>query len=84
MTYDLRRMRLHGLIRRIPKSRRYLVTDFGLRFALFNTRGYARLFRVGLAHAVPDAQPPPSYLRDALDRFDRAVDRLWTMGRLAA
>ncbi len=28
MTYDLRRLRLHGVIRRVPKSHRYL-TDFG-------------------------------------------------------
>ena len=29
MTYDLRRLRVHGLIERIPKSRRYQVTDAG-------------------------------------------------------
>lgn len=35
MTYDLRRLRLHGLIERIPGSHRYPVTDFGLKAALF-------------------------------------------------
>jgi hypothetical protein len=44
MTYDLRRLRLHGLIHRIPKSHRYEVTAAGLRIALFFTRTYARLF----------------------------------------
>ncbi|MFI7644127.1 hypothetical protein [Nonomuraea sp. NPDC049400] len=29
--YDLRRLHLHGLIERIPRSHRYRVTDFGLR-----------------------------------------------------
>ena len=29
MTYDLRRLRLHGLIERIPHTRRYTVTDIG-------------------------------------------------------
>src|SRR5271170_3202875 len=42
MTYDLRRLRLHGLIERIPKSHRYDVTPAGLRIALFFTRTYAR------------------------------------------
>ena len=35
MTYDLRRLRLHGMIERIPKTHRYRVTDFGLRAALY-------------------------------------------------
>ena len=34
MTYDLRRLRLHGLIERIPRSRRYRVTAAGIRTAL--------------------------------------------------
>ena len=38
MTYDLRRLRLHGLIQRIPKSHRYAVTAIGLRIALFFCR----------------------------------------------
>src|SRR5439155_16273133 len=35
MTYQLRRLRLHGLIERLPNSFRYRVTEFGLRAALF-------------------------------------------------
>ncbi|MGI8426008.1 MAG: hypothetical protein ACR2M4_05310 [Actinomycetota bacterium] len=35
MRYDLRRLRLHGLIERIPHSHRYVPTTFGLRVALF-------------------------------------------------
>jgi hypothetical protein len=31
MTYQLRRLRLRGLIDRIPKTHRYQVTDAGLR-----------------------------------------------------
>ncbi len=45
MTYDLRRLRLHGLIERIPASHRYQVTYFGIRAALFLTRAYSRLLR---------------------------------------
>ena len=35
MSYDLRRLRLHGLIERIPKTQRYRPTTFGLKTALF-------------------------------------------------
>jgi hypothetical protein len=53
MTYQLRRLRLHGLIERLPGSFRYRVTEFGLRVALFFTRVYNRLLRPSLAAAVP-------------------------------
>jgi hypothetical protein len=36
MTYHLRRLRLHGLIERLPKSHRYRVTDQGWRTILLN------------------------------------------------
>ena len=55
MTYDLRRLRLHGLIARIPHTQRYRVTREGLRTALFFTRVYARILRPGLARIVPSA-----------------------------
>src|SRR5262249_35142599 len=38
MTYQLRRLRLHGLIERQEGTHRYAVTDLGLRVALFFTR----------------------------------------------
>ncbi len=70
MTYDLRRLRIHGLITRIPHTHRYHVTDTGLHHALFLTRVHDRLLRTGLAdltdptpsHCAPPAAPtkPPS------------------------
>ena len=57
MTYDLRRLRLHGLIQRIPKSHRYEVTPAGLRIALFFSRTYARLLRPKLAQIMPVGPP---------------------------
>lgn len=84
MTYDLRRLRLHGLIERIPNSHRYEVTDFGFRTALLITRAYNCLLRPGLA-AVDDPRPPaPTPLRRAFERVDDAVTKLWEAGRLAA
>jgi len=52
MTYDLRRLRLHGVIERVPRTHRYQVTPFGLRVAMLFTRTYARLLRPGLALCV--------------------------------
>jgi hypothetical protein len=84
MTYDLRRLRLHGLIERIPNCHRYHVTDSGFRTALFLTRAYARLIRPGLAVALDDAPPSPTMLRAAMKHVDRAVDRIWNQHRIAA
>jgi len=84
MTYDLRRLRLHGLIERIPHSQRYRVTDFGLRAAIFFTRAYGRLLRPGLSLVLARDHPLPAPLRAAMDRIDQEIDRIWTSGRLAA
>jgi hypothetical protein len=55
MTYDLRRLRLHGIIERIPQSHRYQLTPVGLRIAFFFSRTYARLLRPRLAEIMPQA-----------------------------
>ena len=84
MTYDLRRLRLHGLIERIPRSRRYQVTDSGFRTALFLTRSYARLLRPGLSTALSASATTPLPLRRALDRVDQAIDQAWRSQQIAA
>ena len=72
MTYDLRRLRLHGIIERVPYTHRYRVTPFGLRVSLFFTRTYARLLRQGLALTFdPDAMPTP--LRRQFDTLDKTI-----------
>ena len=58
VTYDLRRLRLHGLIARIPKTHRYRITDKGLRIAIFYTRLYNRALRTGMAIISPPGLPP--------------------------
>jgi hypothetical protein len=45
MTYDLRRLRLHSLIERVPKSHRYRITERGARMAMLYVRLHARGFR---------------------------------------
>jgi hypothetical protein len=47
MTYDLRRLRDHGLISRIPRTRRYHVTDTGLHQAMLFTHAYDHLLLTG-------------------------------------
>jgi len=83
MTYDLRRLRLHGLISRVPHSHRYQVTPFGIRIAMFFTRTHARLLRPGLT-ATFDLAAVPTPLRRQFDRLDRAIDDLVGKSALAA
>ena len=65
MTYDLRRLRMHNLIERIPGTFRYQVTDTGITHALFLTRLHDKFLRTGLATlaglaATTGAWPPPA------------------------
>ena len=84
MTYDLRRLRLRGLIERIPFTRRYRVTDDGLRTVLCYHRIYARVLRPAMS-VVFDAPPrPASRLNRAVDSFDSEIQRLWEGRQLAA
>jgi len=84
MTYNLRRLRLHGLIERIPKTHRYQVTEFGLRSALFFTRFYARILRPGLAIVMPQEVPPTSKLRTSFETLEREVEHWCEAAKLAA
>ena len=67
VTYQLRRLRLHGIIERLPNSFRYRITERGLRIALFFTRLYNRLLRPGVAAALPRHSAIDSPLRRAFD-----------------
>jgi hypothetical protein len=65
MSYDLRRLRLKGLITRVPRSQRYILTELGTKVAVFFTKLYTRVYRPGLAALAP-SQPLPSLLAQAL------------------
>jgi hypothetical protein len=67
MSYDLRRLRLKGLVERIPHSHRYTLTELGLKVVTFFTSLYHRLFCPGLA-ALSQNQTYPSDLALALNR----------------
>ena len=79
MTYDLRRLRLAGLIRRQPRSNRYRLTDDGIRVAIFYTKVYNRLLTPLIAADQPQA---PSELRTALSTIDRHVNDYIARARL--
>lgn len=76
MTYDLRRLRLHSLIARVPQTHRYRITPTGAQIAMF----YARLYTRALRHAcsltpegLPRAQPAFARLDAALADFLQEV-----------
>src|SRR5664279_1934267 len=82
MTYDLRRLRTHGLIEKIAHTHRYNVTDHGLHTAMFLTRVHERLLPTGLAHL---AERSTSHrLLTAATAYRRAIDDLSNETGLAA
>ena len=72
-TYDLRRLRIHGLIARIPHTNRYLPTDHGLRAALLFTQTHARLLTPALAAAHHPLADFP-HLHRKLNQLQNALD----------
>ncbi len=80
MSYDLRRLRLHGLIQRQPRSNTYVLTDEGIRVAVFYTKLQNRLLRPLL-----EADKPPAKLeiRHALATLTAAVNQYVHHARLA-
>ena len=84
MTYDLRRLRLKGLIKRIPHRHRYVVTVPGRRTALFFSKAYAQIIRRGLSRLdVPRPDDAPCQLRKAWHQLDTALDRLVADAQMA-
>jgi hypothetical protein len=85
MTYDLRRLRLKGLIVRVPRSHRYLLTPLGRRAALFMSKSFTRIVRPVL-HRVDPALPDNAddALRRAWLNCERAIDQAVAQARIAA
>jgi predicted MarR family transcription regulator len=79
MTYDLRRLRLAGLIRRIECTSTYILTPDGIKFAVFYTKLHNRLLRPLMA--ANQAQAPPE-LRQALRTLSQHVDDYISGARL--
>ena len=84
MSYDLRRLRVHGLITRIPRSHRYRLTEIGLHHAMLLSHIQTRLLMPGLAQLTDPDPPAPSTLRTAARNYQRALDQLTQDAGLAA
>ena len=82
MTYDLRRLRTHGIITKIPHTRRYQITHHGLHTAMFLTRVHDRLLPTGLAILADTDLPRP--LRTAATAYQTAIDKPAATAGLAA
>ena len=70
-SYDLTRLRVKGLITRLPGRNVYRLTPEGQRFAVFYTKLHNRLLRPLMAANRP---PAPLPLRQALRTIDRHID----------
>ena len=84
MTYQLRRLRLHGLIERQEGTHRYIVTDFGLRVSLFFTRGYAPSCARGCPWSWRRPGRDPPDLRRAFAQLEAAMDRHVAEAKMAS
>jgi predicted MarR family transcription regulator len=81
MSYDLRRLKLHGLIERLAHTNTYGLTPDGIRVAVFYTKLQRRLLDPLFA---ADRPPAPLELRRALATIDRSVADYVTNARLGA
>ena len=70
MSYDLARLRLNGLIERLPHTNTYVLTPDGQRVAIFYTKVHDHLLRPLIAANAP---PAPTELRQALRTIDRHI-----------
>jgi hypothetical protein len=84
MTYDLRRLRLRGLIERQRGTYCYRLTAEGLRLVFFYSKLYLRIFRPHApALGTPDDSLPRP-LRAAFEQLDAAIERIHKEAALAA
>ena len=84
MTYDLRRLRLRGLIERRTRTHAYLLTPYGRRVAFFYSKLYLRILRPNAPVLADQTDALPRPLRAALEQLDVAIDRICQEAALAA
>lgn len=80
MGYDLRKLRLHGLIEKIPGTNTYHTTPEGIRAAVFYTKLRGRL--LGPLLNTGHQPPAPIEVRRALTTIEHAIDTYITEARL--
>jgi hypothetical protein len=86
-TYDLRRLRLKGLIERVPHTHTYVITSRGRTMASFFIRLTARVVIPALTALVEKVRPPrkaPASLRAAWRTYDAELRKVVVKAGLAA
>ena len=84
MTYDLRRLRLHGVIEKIPCTHRYLLTREGMRVCLFMVKVHRRIFVNGLSQMFDENYvAQPGSVARASRQMDRCIDKLVAEAQLS-
>lgn len=86
-TYDLRRLKRKGLIRRLPGRQRYELTPLGRRIAVLFVKTYGRVLTPGLIEldpALPVEFARRSPLALAWRRLDRTFDDYISRAMIAA
>ena len=85
MTYDLRRLRLHGIIEKIPGTHRYQVTSEGVRVCLFLTKVHIRVIRPGFSQLMDGCPNSPHRpVATAMRQLDHSLDQLIAQAKLVA
>ena len=78
MSYDLRRLKGHGLIKKIEGTHRYEVTEEGLRLAMFISQVERRIYQEGLSAICGKAnEETPSEIRRAQEMHEKSVRALF-------
>jgi len=79
LRYDLRKLRAHDLALRIPSTRRYRLTEVGVRVGVLLVKAHTRLLGPLLATPSPsrsERSANPSKVEAALRGVDKALDTL--------
>jgi hypothetical protein len=85
MTYDLRRLKLHGLIQRIASTHRYEVTALGFKVALFFNKVHNRVITSGLSQLLdPKNNQNSKPLVKAFNKVENAIEEHIQAAKLAA
>lgn len=84
MTYDLRRLRLKGLIQRDGGTYRYRMTSHGIRVAFFYSKVHIRILRPGFAALDIQGDAVPRPLRNAFARIDKEIQKICDSAQLEA
>ena len=85
MSYDLRRLKLHGLIQRIDSTHRYEVTAQGFKIALFFNKVHSRVLTNGLSQLLDSQRNQiTNPLVKAFNKVESAIEAHIQAAKLAA